>query len=111
MGEGTAYQSFSDPEGKFFDRDMYVLDMRTYGVGVAHGARRAYLGKNLSGIRDARGHALADETIATTLREKAGWTEPCSFPEPFTGKLGKTQSYVFLSDSVVLGVGVFLTRS
>ena len=107
-GEETTYQAFSDPQGEFVDRDLYVFVMRTNGGVVAHGANRAYLGKNLSGIRDARGHALVDEAIATTIREKAGWTEPYSFPDPYTGKLGSKQSYVILSDRVVLGVGVFL---
>ena len=111
VGPDTAFQDFSNPDGEFVDRDLYVFVMEPNGLIVAHGANRAYIGKNLLGIRDSNGRAIVDEAIATAVNLKAGWTEPYKFPDPFTGKLGTKQSYVILEQGVVIGVGVFLIKA
>ena len=106
-GRDRAFGDFNTPHGSYAHKDLYVFAIDLEGTILAQGSNPAYVGKNLLGVKDASGRAIADEAIAMAQENSAGWTEKYQFPDPSTGRLGIKQSYVILLDDIVLGVGVY----
>ena len=83
-----------DPSTKeFHDRDLYVFIYDMAGVCVAHGARRALIGKNLIDIKDQDGTYLIRRMVEIANGAGSGWVD-YRWPNPQTNKIEDKSSYV-----------------
>ncbi|MEM8753390.1 MAG: cache domain-containing protein [Pseudomonadota bacterium] len=101
--EAVMDQSNSD----FHDRDLYVFVFELGGATVAHGAKPALVGKDLTGLRDQDGHQFVKSMLEIAARGETGWVD-YKWPNPTTNVVEAKSSYVIpLGDGYAAGVGVY----
>jgi signal transduction histidine kinase len=54
-GKEKAFAEFSNPSGKFVDRDLYIFIVDFNGLTLAHGGNAKLVGKNMLELKDADG--------------------------------------------------------
>ncbi len=105
-GREKAFEVFSDPNGPFTYRDLYIYVLDTNGVMRAHGRKKELIGKNQMENKDAKGRFFTREAIEVAKSKGAGWSEYL-FENPATGKVETKVAYVELVDDLVVGCGAF----
>ena len=73
-GKG-AFAELRDKTSPFFFMDTYVFVDTPDGVELVNAAQPSLEGKDLSGTKDVRGKAVADEYIALAMEKGSGWVE------------------------------------
>ena len=106
-GKEKAFAVFTDPNGPFTYRDLYVFVYDLDGVVRAHGAKKALVGKRLWDTKDAEGRYWVRERVALARSKGSGWQE-YKFPNPLTGAVEKKVAYIELVDDVIVGCGAYL---
>ncbi|MFL5281934.1 MAG: cache domain-containing protein [Rhodopila sp.] len=75
-GPEKAFPVFNDKtDGRFHDRDLYVMVYDTTGTNVAHGANAALIGKNLIDLKDTSGKLLIRELVLMKDQAFVDYTE------------------------------------
>jgi signal transduction histidine kinase len=106
-GREKALANFSDPQGNFTYRDLYVFALDTDGVMKAHGRRPDFIGKNHANFKDADGKAFNQELLQLAKTKGKGWVE-YKMQNPVNGKTEQKVVYFELVDGLVIGCGAFL---
>ncbi len=105
-GKDKAYAEFNNPQGKFVDRDLYVMVMDFDGKMLSHGANAKLIGKNLIDLKDSDGTYMVREFIRVVKSQGAGWVD-YKWTNPQTKSVEKKSSYVQKLDSnifIVCGI-------
>jgi len=105
-GEEKAYATFSDPNGKFTYRDLYITVYDMKGKCLAHGANKGRIGKNLLEDKDADGKAFVKERIAIATKDGKGWQE-YKFLNPANQKVETKVAYLERVGDVVVVCGAY----
>ena len=66
-GKDKALAEFSNPQGAFKDRDLYVMVYDKTGTNLAHGANQKLVGKNLIDLKDADGKLIVKGFVDTAF--------------------------------------------
>ena len=106
VGPERALEDFNDPNGKFVDRNLFVV---TYGPDhkvVSSVFVRAYLGRDATRFVDANGKEFGKEIIATAEKSGRGWVE-YRMTNPATMKVELKSSYVIKVGDYILFVGAY----
>ncbi len=102
-GLETANKDFMTPGGDWHDRDLYVFVFDSKGFALAHGAKAALVGRDLSGLRDVDGKFLTKEIIAVSDK---GWVD-YKWQNPKSNAVEPKTSYVIRIGDNVVGVGAY----
>ncbi len=110
-GPEITFKAVSDKSTpEYHDRDLYPFIYYTTGpkkgVNVAHGARPALIGKNLTDLKDQDGKYLIREMIDIANGPGHGWVD-YKWPNPITNKIEDKSSYIEKMGDYFVGVGIY----
>jgi methyl-accepting chemotaxis protein len=96
-------------EGRFVDRDLYLLVLGADGAFLAHGTNRRFIGTGLE-IRDADGRLFMQEMLQMTGTRSEGWID-YKWPHPVTGEVQQKSTYFQKVGDLILGCGIYSAGS
>lgn len=105
-GPEKAWAEFSNPQGAFIDRDLYIYAYTFEGMNVAHGANQKLVGRDLSELKDVDGKFVIKELAAVAKAAGAGWVD-YKWANPGTKKIELKRGYVERVDNFFIGSGVY----
>lgn len=107
VGNDKAFADFTEKDGKWQNKDLYIFVVKTDGTTVAHGANKGLLGKSLIELKDPDGKLFIKEMI--TVGMKGSGMVEYSFTDPQTKKMAPKQSYVARIPGFegIIGVGAY----
>jgi hypothetical protein len=105
-GKDKAFAEFSDPKGKFVDRDLYIFVYDMDGKCVAHGFNQKMIGKDLKEMKDPDGKFYVKDRIEIVKTKGSGWQD-YKFTNPTTKKLENKTAYIEKVENVIVGCGAY----
>jgi signal transduction histidine kinase len=93
VGTDKAFADFTNKEGGFVDRDLYVYCFDMEGKAVAHGGNPGLIGKNLMGMKDPDGIEPVKESIHIVQASGAG-TLDFKWPNPISKKIEAKSAFL-----------------
>jgi cytochrome c len=100
-GSEKAFTEFSDPKGKFIDRDLYIIVYDSTGLTLAHGRNNKLVGRNRLDEQDADGTYFNRERIELMKTQTSFWTH-YKITDPLTHKILPKLAYCEVMDDAVL---------
>ncbi len=91
-GAKKALTEFSNPNGTFIDRDLYINVYNAEGVCLAHGLYPRLIGRNRLDEQDAEGRYYVRARVNRMKNEEQFWVS-YKFPDPLTHKIISKQTY------------------
>lgn len=105
-GPDAAYAEISNKNGKFVDRDLYVVVYKLDGHVLAHGANAALIGADQSTAKDVDGKAFVHESLELAQKQPAFW-HTYKFKNPATGNVEPKQTYCERHEDTAVCAGVY----
>jgi len=105
-GKEKAFAEFTNPKGKFVDRDLYIFAVDFNGITLAHGGNAKLVGKDLIGLKDADGIYFMKKFIETAKTKGSGWVD-YKWVNPVTKKIESKSTYIQKKDNYFLGCGIY----
>lgn len=105
-GREKAFAEFNNPNGKFRDRDLYILVFDMNGVSLAHGSLPRLIGKPVAAVKDADGKVIFQAYLDMVASRGKGWVD-YRWPNPVSGKIEKKSTYVEKMDDLIIGAGIY----
>lgn len=106
MGAEKAYAEFSNPTGKWVDRDLYLAVFRLDGTALAHGANAKQIGVNLIDRKDIDGKEFIRERMDMAKAKPSFWQD-YKFQNPTTKKIEPKTMYCEKQNDTVVCAGVY----
>ena len=106
MGSEKAYADFSNPAGKWVDRDLYLAVFRLDGTALAHGANAKQIGVNLIDRKDIDGKEFIRERMELAKSKPSFWQD-YKFQNPTTKKIEPKTMYCEKQSDTVVCAGVY----
>ena len=106
MGADKAYAEFSNPTGKWVDRDLYLLVFRLDGTSLAHGVNAKQIGMNLIDRKDIDGKEFIRERMELAKAKPTFWQD-YKFQNPTTKKIEPKTMYCEKQNDTVVCAGVY----
>jgi cytochrome c len=107
-GPDVAFPAFSDPKGKFVDRDLYiwVADMNANMKCVAHGVSAQLVERDLMEFKDSDGKLFIREIYELAKIRGSGWVDYKWF-RPATRKIEQKSVYFEKVDHYIVACGYY----
>lgn len=105
-GPEKAFPEFSDPKGKFVDRDLYLIVTDLTGTRLAHGQNVKLVGKNIAESTDVSGKPYGKEIVDGAKAAGSGWVD-YMFSDPVTKKVLPKSSYYEKAGDYIVYCGVY----
>jgi len=107
-GKEKAFAEFTDPKGKFTDRDLYIFVVDFNGLTLAHGGNSKLVGKEMSELKDADGKFFIKEFIKLAKTKGSGWVD-YKWENPVTKKIEQKSTYIQRQrqEDYFLGCGIY----
>jgi signal transduction histidine kinase len=102
-GIDKAKEAFHTPGAPWHDRDLYVFVFNPEGITVAHGAKAALVGRDLTKLRDVDGKLFLQEIVSVADK---GWVD-YKWQNPVSNKVEPKASYVINTGEYIVGVGAY----
>jgi len=106
VGIEKAAAEFSAKDGKWQDRDLYLIVADIKGIRVAHGLNAKLIGKSLADSVDVTGKAYGKEFMDGAATKGSGWVE-YMFVDPISKKQLPKEGYYEKSGDYVFLAGVY----
>ena len=106
QGPDKAYAEISNKEGRFIDRDLYVVVYQLDGKVLAHGANQKFIGKDMSDAQDVDGKLYVEERIEMANKQPSFWQD-YKFVNPVTKKVEPKQMYCERVENTAVCGGVY----
>lgn len=106
VGPKQAIEDFNDPNGKFVDRDLFVVVYDPDRKVASSNGVKAYLGRDATRFVDADGNEFGKAIIATAEKSGTGWVE-YRMTNPVTMKVELKRSYVIKVGDYIVFVGAY----
>jgi signal transduction histidine kinase len=108
VGMDKAVTEFSDPKGKWVDRDLYLIVVDKTGNRIAHGQNVKMIGKSYAESIDVNGKAYGKEVMDAAAAGKGkGWVD-YYFTDPITKKQMLKSAYWEKSGDNIFVCGVYM---
>jgi len=102
-GTEKAYAEFTTKNGKFHDRDLYLVVYGLDGKVWAHGQNERMVGKVVIDLKDIDGKEFVRERVELAKSKSSFWQE-YKFTDPVSKKIEPKQMYCErLAETVVCG--------
>ena len=108
-GKEKAFAEFNNPNGRFTDRELYILVQDLNGKMLAHGANPRLIGKNMIEARDVDGKYFVKEAIDLTVSKGKGWVD-FKMVNPVTSDLEHKSGYFEKVEDLMVGSGIYKTK-
>jgi cytochrome c len=105
-GKEKAFAEFSNPSGKFVDRDLYIFIVDFNGLTLAHGGNAKLVGKNMLELKDADGEFFIKKFIEVAKTKGNGWVD-YKWVNPVSKKIEPKSTYIQKVDEYFLGCGIY----
>ncbi len=107
-GNEKAFKEFSDPKGKFVDRDLYiwVADINANAKCLAHGANAKLIDKELIEFKDSDGKLFITEIVNLAKSKGNGWVD-YKWTNPVSKKIEQKSVYLQKVDNLVVTCGFY----
>lgn len=105
-GSDKGYAEISNKEGRFKDRDLYLVVYGLDGVVRAHGANEKMIGKNLIELKDVDGKPFVKERVELARSQGIFWQD-YKFTNPVTKKIEPKSMYCEKLDDVAVCGGIY----
>lgn len=105
-GKDKAFAEFSNPKGKFVDRDLYITVYDLSGKCLAHGANAKMIGKDLLDLKDPDGKFFVKERIEIAKAKGGGWQD-YKFTNPVTKKVEPKAMYFEKAGDIIVACGAY----
>ena len=92
QGQEKSMAALNDPKGAFIDRDLYVFVHDEEGIYYAIAPKPAFIGKNMSEVKDANGKYIVKEQIEKLKTADSMWQE-YDWQNPVSGKIEHKKTY------------------
>lgn len=106
VGPEQAFKDFTDTQGQFVDRDLYVFCFDLDTVTTAHGGNPALMGKDISKLKDADGKSFTLEILDVAVKSGSGQVD-YKWVNPTTKKIEQKSTYVRRLGDNACGVGFY----
>lgn len=106
VGRDKALATFSDPNGGFFPKDLFVFVQDLKGIMILHTKNPGFNGKDLSGLKDTDGKMFVAEMAKMAAEKGSGWVD-YKFVNPAIKKIEPKASYVERVDDIFIGCGIY----
>ena len=106
-GPERAFSDFEDPDGDFFDRDLYVFVQDYNCTFFAHGLNPALKGKNIWDLKNPNGRYACRDIVEITRKDGRGWTDYI-FQDPLSGKLAWKRTFSIGVGDYIVMVGAYV---
>ncbi|MEI8394505.1 MAG: cache domain-containing protein [Rhodospirillaceae bacterium] len=111
VGRETALKEFSNKQGQFVDRDLYVMASEMSGLFLAHGANPGLIGKNITDLKDVNGKLIGAELVnSAKTHPDGGWVD-YTWTHPVTKKLAPKRTWVKAHDGIFFGAGTYEAKT
>ena len=91
-GKDKTMAALNDPKGAFIDRDLYVFVHDDKGIYFAIAPKPNFIGKDLSGVKDANGKLIVKEQLDVLKTANDMWQE-YDWQNPVSGKIEHKKTY------------------
>ena len=108
QGAEKAFAEFSNPKGKFHDRDLYIYVYDKKGKNVAHGANPRLIGKDLIDLRDIDGVYMVKGLLEAA--QKGSGTLNFKFVNPVSKVIEPKIGYAEMEGDYMVGSGVYANQ-
>jgi len=105
-GKDKALAEFSNPAGKFVDRDLYIIAYAMDGTRLAHPHNPKLIGKSAADAKDFDGKPYGKEMVDLANGAGNGWVD-YKFTDPVTKKLSDKSTYLLKVGDVFLACGIY----
>ncbi len=106
-GREAAFAAFGDPEGRFADRDLYIVAYAlSNGVRLAHPYNARLVGQSVEEAKDIDGKLYGKEIMDVARTKGRGWID-YKFMDPVTRRIGSKSLYVLTVGDIVIGCGIY----
>jgi len=105
-GKEKAFAEFSNLQGKFIDRDLYIFVVDFKGLTLAHGGNVKLVGKDMYGLKDADGNFFIQKFIEVAKTKGSGWVD-YKWVNPVSKKIEDKSTYIQKVDDYFLGCGIY----
>jgi cytochrome c len=105
-GKEKAFAEFTNRQGSFVDRDLYIFAVDFKGLTIAHGGNAKLVGKDMLELKDADGNLFIKSFIETAQTKGSGWVD-YKWVNPQTSKIENKSTYVQKIDDYFLGCGIY----
>jgi cytochrome c len=106
VGLDVAKVEFMDRNGKFVDRDLYIIVVDMAGIRVAHGQNPKLVGKTFVDAVDVNGKEYGKDVMRIAAAPGTGWVAYV-FKDPITGKVLPKEVYIEKAGDYVYVAGVY----
>lgn len=91
-GKDKTMAALNDQKGAFIDRDLYVFVHDDKGIYFAIAPKPNFIGKDLTGVKDANGKLIVKEQIDALKTADNMWQE-YDWQNPVNGKIEHKKTY------------------
>jgi cytochrome c len=105
-GTEKAFEEISNPQGKFVDRDLYVVVYDMNGKCLAHGANVKMVGRDLLDNKDVDGKEFVKERVEMMKKKPTGWQD-YKFRNPVSNEIEPKSMYLERYQDFIVGSGVY----
>ncbi len=105
-GREKALAEFSNPKGRFVDRDLYVTVYDVSGNCLAHGFNPKMVGKNMIELKDPDGKPFIKERSEAAKTRDQFWID-YRYINPATKQLGSKSMYTEKVGDLLVSCGVY----
>ena len=105
-GKEKALAEFSTPQGKFVDRELYIVVLDLNGMVLAHGSNPKLIGKSLMEIKDMNGKAFVREQVELAKTKGSGWVD-FQWNNPVSQKMEPRSTYLERAGDYIVLSGVY----
>ena len=106
VGIDKAKVEFMDHNGKFVDRDLYLIVVDKEGIRVVHGQNPKLVGKTYCRAVDVNGKEYGKDVQQIAAGPGTGWVR-FVFKDPITGKVLPKENYVEKAGDYTYLAGVY----
>ena len=108
VGTDKAFADFNTRDGKWLDRELYIIVIGFDGTMLAHGTNKAIVGKPQLEMRDMNGKFMSQEMLDLAKSKGSGWVD-YMWSNPVTKKIDPKSTYVLRIPGFdgFLGVGIY----
>ena len=102
-GPAKAFPEFTNKDGPWHDRDLYVVVMSDQGILLVNDTNPGMVGKSLINLKDVDGKAFVVDEIAI---KDVGWIS-FKWRNPLTNAIEPKTQYEIRVGDMLVGVGAF----
>lgn len=105
-GRENAFAEFSNLQGRFIDRDLYVVVYDMNAKYLAHGANPKMIGRDLIDNKDVDGKEFMKERVEMMKKQSLGWQD-YKFRNPVSNQIEPKSMYLERYEDLIVGCGVY----